>query len=790
MSPYPKKAYEVGSGCAPLYPGRTMNHLVWRKAKLPCTAIVVHGVNDVGVAYGAVEAGLCAGMAERMKLPGAFKPVGYRNFTPADRDQLEDDPDAVFFKRMPTADAHSFVIPFYWGFREQTRPVKTKAGQFTDRHGNRLDKDYSKEGGPFANATNSLPDMWNRGFGGAYGVIDSQAKDPLRPVLDGPGRMYMVLAALRLAALVQMIRDYDPDETVNLVAHSQGCMLSLLAQAFLLQKHQRPADALILNNPPYSLVDELPFVETLGSCFSGGTDEAMKAHYGSIAGIQTLQARLKTLANIVQGVATHKHNAPDFHHLQGPAGCTVGTKWEAAQDRDNRGKVYLYFCPEDATVRLNTMQGIGWQGVPDVMVGSQLKDTGKRDIFFQPIYKAQPITLKPLPALGKGFLQRVFTQRLRTPAKGGGAPQPVLVGAPPHDFALRIDGEDDDAFVNADLTSRRAHSPAVQWPPQDRFFGVVPKPELWARDGIRSITGEALHAPVKADLEAGAVPGSGGRNESVDGIDAAIAPTSDYGAQDVWALIDDPHEAPVAFNASSPLAHSPQGQTLYSGPVTPVQGQHKLIAKHINTNATTASQHRDVQAVYACVDTKATPWRLTGKLLVRCKESADECRLRWQHATVSRSFHSAIFGSQHNHEHVTAYDLAIGQGKAVSDPNFRDYLCAVADWRLKKIDIDSPSSVRPGILTWDRFLKKHGDYYNVEPDDRKRLISDTCSYYSTGVLPKWLPVLPDGLPPMVLSETRQGQRIDNSKAKPQQAAQASEPWDIDESMKQQDKGRA
>ena len=70
------------------------------------------------------------------------------------------------------------------------------------------------------------------------------------------------------------------------------------------------------------------------------------------------------------------------------------------------------------------------------------------------------------------------------------------------------------------------------------------------------------------------------------------------------------------------------------------------------------------------------------------------------------------------------------------------------------------------------------------------MISDTCEYYSTGVLPKWLPVLPDGLPPAVLSETRQGRRIDNSKAQPEQSAQAAEPWGIDESMKPQDKGRA
>ena len=43
----------------------------------------------------------------------------------------------------------------------------------------------------------------------------------------------------------------------------------------------------------------------------------------------------------------------------------VGSQWQSAEDRDNRRKVYLYFCPEDMTVALDNIQGIGWDGVPD-----------------------------------------------------------------------------------------------------------------------------------------------------------------------------------------------------------------------------------------------------------------------------------------------------------------------------------------------------------------------------------------------------------------------------------------
>ena len=36
-------------------------------------------------------------------------------------------------------------------------------------------------------------------------------------------------------------------------------------------------------------------------------------------------------------------------------------------ERDNRGKVYLYFCPDDTTVALGDVHGIGTYGVPDML---------------------------------------------------------------------------------------------------------------------------------------------------------------------------------------------------------------------------------------------------------------------------------------------------------------------------------------------------------------------------------------------------------------------------------------
>jgi pimeloyl-ACP methyl ester carboxylesterase len=718
------------------------------------------------VSYGAVEAGLCAGMATRLKLPkGAFVPNNYRNFTDADRDKLEDDPDAVFFKRTPTPNAHSFVIPFYWGFREEQGRVqpgtKFAHGQNLDYFGNRLDKDSSKEGGPFANATSSLPDMWNKGFSGIHGFIDHKAHDPLRPVLDAPGHMYMVLAAQRLAALIQMIRDYNADETVNIVSHSQGSMISLLAQAFLLQDGRKPVDTLIMNNSPYSLEDELPALEKLGECFKAGTDERMEkdGSYDALAGTQTLHARLQTLTNIVQAVAANKHAQPEFQTLPGSRGCTVGTKWAPGSDRDNRGKIYLYFSPEDATVALNGMRGIGWQGVPDFKSGNKLVEDGGYYVKTgKPTYRVEPADFRPLSTIGPHFFQRVFTKRLRAPASGG-VPQPVLVGAPPpYDFAFCLKGEEGYVHVNPDSRDRRGELRPTQWPVvTDAWYGHKSEQEL--RDGVRTITGEQLPLEVMADLDAGALRGSGGKDERPDAIDAAVAATSDYGEKDdLWSMMPDPQGAstrPVNGWEASPQP------LIFDGPVqkeirqTDARAQASAV---VNAGKTRAAQKCEVVAVYRCLQRSTTAYYVdptpNGQWLVQCKQSAEEARLYWQRASVSRSYHSAIFGNAFHHEFVTAYDLSIGQGNAVSNPEFRAYLCAVADWRLKKPG--KREQKRVGILTWNKFLEQFSDYYSVEPPERKLLIEGNASYYSTGNLPGFLPVLPGGLPPTVVSEIDAG----------------------------------
>ena len=759
MALYAKLPYVGGEDTSVLQSGRQSNKTVAVKPDLPGNVIVIHGVNDVGVGFSAVEEGLCAGLNKRLNV--GLVPAGYRLPTVDDKGKLVDDPDAVFFKRHIDKKTVSPVIPFYWGFREETNTAGAAFGQRTDRNGNRLDKDLSKGGGPFANATGTIPDMWNKGAGAPVDPVG----DPIRPVLDAPGRMYMILAAQRLAALISMIRDYDENEVVSIVAHSQGTIISLLAQAFLLDMGARPADTLVLVNSPYSLKAHTTALMGTAEMFGGESNPAMtSADYNEINGRQSMDARLDTLINIVQGVAQKKSASPVFATLDDHAKhCgIVGAKWVAANDRDNRGKVYVYFSPEDMTVALDHLHGIGWQGVQDVADDGLLGAADRRAM--------AELTKKVGTPPASGFYQRVFTMKRRfdvVTKKDG----PVLVGRkPPYDFALRLKNEEMDAHVATDNRGHRGSSKGVDWP-------VIDKGKSWhesqqshaddLREGIRTINGEELPTPVEAQLRGGeaVIPTSSlqakrnlprdeqGPCEEVDPIDAAIAVASARGYLNIWFTTQDPDEIKPT---GSPPQKSPAPQ-LFKGMTQVAPNLVLPVQKYLNRGKPETQQCVVLQ-VLRCQGSDLRP---TKQLLVKRTETPDEARLRWQKEVSPKSFHGAIFGNNANHANVTAYDVAIGGGLASSHPIFYAYLCAVADWRLKK---GESHEVRDGILSLKKFLGRFAvapsadpkepsaDYWTVEPKWRKDLISGNANYYSTGVLPVCVPSLTAGLPTSVICQ--------------------------------------
>lgn len=328
------------------------------KRSMPCITILVHGVNDVGEAFYKQETGLCAGLNTRLGRtdiqPGTWvvpEPKAAGSYV--DKDVLAD-PDKVYFQRKPD-EGTSSVIPFYWGFREEKEHADTEQPhkEYVDRHGNRIDKRFAKNGGPFANATTNIPDMFGEGFRRNWAIRRADPDDGTHPLLDAPDRTYMILAAQRLAALLRIIRKKSPNEPVNIIAHSQGCFVTLLAHAMLGKEGAGiKADTVVLNNPPYSL--EEPFIET----FQTGGEQ------------QTGAAREETLRKIVADfMTTSPATVPAFATLKTEGEGVVGRTWEPAArfERDNRGKLFLYFSPDDATVGLPNIQGIGWWGVYEDM---------------------------------------------------------------------------------------------------------------------------------------------------------------------------------------------------------------------------------------------------------------------------------------------------------------------------------------------------------------------------------------------------------------------------------------
>ncbi|ULU23588.1 T6SS effector phospholipase Tle3 domain-containing protein [Dyella terrae] len=473
--------------------------------KRPCITILVHGVNDLAGVYADIEKGLCDGLNERLDLltpgklsgdnPGRLMAATYS--LPQDDQGKAANPDAIYYRRKFGSARRgedgicSIVVPFYWGYREEEHAIQKDKphGEWLDRHGNRLDKAGTKEGGPFANATTTLPDMWGNGFSGylfGFVPVDAVAGTATHPLLPAAHRRYMVLGAQRLAMLVQIIRSRYPGDTINVVGHSQGTMLTLLANALLSEKGQRPVDGFVMMNSPYSLNE--PLTETLQSF----TQQ------------QTREARLATLSGIVQFMTSQPNTTVSLADMAGNDVNTRvgGANWNGSTcqtridgqpvnltERDNRGWVNLYFTPQDQTVGLSNVEGIGWQGIPDAR-GSQLV----------------------LSQLGARFSQRVFTLRRRNDAV-------EQVGAQPagYRYILLRDGEKTWEDTGMDWTAR---------------FG---RASFSAGQAV-TLNSAALPLPVTADFANGAdvtqrdtASGVYQANQHLDPVDARIAITRSSG---------------------------------------------------------------------------------------------------------------------------------------------------------------------------------------------------------------------------------------------------------------------
>ncbi|WP_219136835.1 DUF3274 domain-containing protein [Janthinobacterium sp. UMAB-60] len=401
---------------------------------LPGIVIFVHGVNSDGEWYAAAEEGLCNGLNERLKRSchhmqhrgvegGELKAVNYGAEITAEG-FLHPEMSADTLIR--DAGTFSPVIRFRWGYKA--------CGVELQQYGKGIylnEQDYWG-GGPFANGCSALADLWKDGLSEGlflWNTIQHMNPFPERQVYSCPPRAYFVLAAYRLARLVEAIRQQQADVPVTIVCHSQGTMVAMAA-AFLganlpKVKDNFPcvADNYVICNSPYSLAKSNSAENWVAS--------NLRAADGS-TGRVTVQARIATLKNFFAIIgqraslgevqtdeeidrcmanAQHGFSAAKDREQYGIAGAARGGK------KSSYGRVTIYCNPHDVVVSSVAIEGIGWRGLSgslakDSKDGGELAATEAAGVCVQRVF-AQGFEV------GKQGSYHYWSDHWRKPAPGG-----------------------------------------------------------------------------------------------------------------------------------------------------------------------------------------------------------------------------------------------------------------------------------------------------------------------------------------------------------------------------------
>lgn len=396
----------VGEGQGPTIFDLASELICVKQQPLPGIVIFVHGVNSEGEWFEAAEQGLCEGLNRRLgrlddqmthkgviggqltpaQYTGSLTPDGFLNPKLWAGTYIK--PDLSF----------SPVIHFRWGYKANKEELK--------EYGDKIflnEQDYWG-GGPFANGTSSLPDLWHEGLDDRiFGFISVQAINPTqRPLFRTPPRGYCVLAALRLAKLVESIRRKQANVPITIVCHSQGNMIGLAAAFFgdALPPVTDPwnntgrcvADAYVLANPPYSVANTSTGMENWSQ--RKALDEKSRG------GRETYEARTKTLRaflDIIRDRAAFELPADqvDREMANTRTSASGGKPYSAGADRsahglngNTYGRVTLYCCPHDQVVSAATVQGMGWRGLGYVKdkPPQELDDVGASGVLTQRVF--------------------------------------------------------------------------------------------------------------------------------------------------------------------------------------------------------------------------------------------------------------------------------------------------------------------------------------------------------------------------------------------------------------------
>jgi hypothetical protein len=350
---------------------------------LPGLIIFVHGVNSTGEWYQKAEASLCEGLNERLGLKGTGFDLKANNYS-NDEQVVKDDsgkevivPSSPLLERkLVSTHDRSPVIRFFWGYASPKNQegkykiplVNIKGDDYHQMKLNNVDDEVIKSkgpyfwgGGPFQNGTNNLYSLWSEfGFdenlAGLPGVKVQYANEDVDRILtNAPPRKYYAHAAKRLADLIDLIREKYPKDTVSIISHSQGTMISLAAVALA----KKAPDALFVLNSPYAMHNgflnevSLPASERITP---SGREETLSEIIDKV-GRQTSHLISLGLDGLCVGKSHDNRNwRPDGELKVGDV---------SLPERDNHGRTYIYFCPHDRVMGSRPLRSIGWEGLPN-----------------------------------------------------------------------------------------------------------------------------------------------------------------------------------------------------------------------------------------------------------------------------------------------------------------------------------------------------------------------------------------------------------------------------------------
>lgn len=628
---------------------------------MPCMTIVIHGVNDNGLAYRNIDNGICKGLNTRL---------GRTDLTPhqwgVEASDTDDKINLAAESCAIQSPGRSPIIPFYWGYRpvdydkyhadqvEYKQALHEKGDQADlpydayvrpdaanqrdksigerDNYDNPLKKSKIKGGGPFPNATNNIPDMYGPGsksLGNWIGMKQTQSGDDYSSFIhENPHRIYYVHAAQRLAKLILQIRQ-DPhysQDTINIIAHSQGTIITMLAQFMVAEEGSKPADCIILNNSPYGVEDT--FVERL----------QRERGWGSVQGIQSKQGREQTLINFVQLMEKEKGRVYSEQELieKGVLVLKEGkSPWQNySYPQDNFGHVYNYFCPYDNVVSLSNVQGFGWQGIDDTLLGR----------------------------LGDNFFQRVFSKD-------------YVAGDEPKSFDLK-----------SDITIRNTStiSPTgFSVPPSMGQTASIPIVNVNFGHRVRTVNAPKVPEPVRFELEDLIPMGKEGERMSIQ----EYMKNGPY----VQGLYPCPPTLINASNLSRSLTPDELQQLSAQHPEVEFASARYLIDMYSGKKTVLALRYNTEAEARAALDTKP-------------KNSQQE------YLTESKQ-HSAIMNNPQVPEKIMAYDLAVGMCACFADKDFWHKLLYTADWKNSQSeDLDAVNYYQMGLLPKDIKLAMNKPY--------------------------------------------------------------------------------